>query len=63
MYTSLQARWASSHVTWVSQMADTARKAFETANRVQAVNSADEIFKYDAEEQMKILSERPWQRE
>ena len=44
-------------------MADTARKAFESANKIQAVSSADEIFRYNAEEQMKILSERPWQRE
>ena len=40
-----------------------ARNDFEAANSFQMVSKVDEIFKYNAETQAKILQEKPWSKE
>ena len=40
-----------------------AKATFEMENSVKSVASVDEIFRYNDEEQKKILQAKPWQKE
>ena len=38
-------------------------KTWEMSNSIETVNSVDEIFKYDRQQQQEILQAKPWQKE
>ena len=40
-----------------------AAKTWEMANSIETVNSVDEIFKYDRQQQQEILQAKPWLKE
>lgn len=43
--------------------ASMAFKTWEMSNNIETVNSVDEIFKYDRQQQQEILQAKPWQKE
>lgn len=40
-----------------------AKKTWELENNVQTVNTIDDIFKYDRQQQQDILTAKPWEKE
>ncbi|KAJ7387607.1 COP9 signalosome complex subunit 5 [Desmophyllum pertusum] len=38
-------------------------KTWEMSNSIETVNSVDEIFKYDRQQQQEILQAKPWQKD
>lgn len=40
-----------------------AKKTWELENNVQTVNTVDDIFKYDRQQQQDILTAKPWEKE
>ena len=38
-------------------------KTWELSNNIETVNSVDEIFKFDRQQQQEILQAKPWQKE
>ena len=40
-----------------------AQKTFEFANNIETINSVEEMFKYDRQQQQEILQAKPWQKE
>jgi len=40
-----------------------AKKTWELENSVQTVNTVDDIFKYDKQQQQDILTAKPWEKE
>lgn len=38
-------------------------KTWEMSNSMETINSVDEIFKYDRQQQQEILQAKPWQKE
>lgn len=40
-----------------------AKKTWELENNVQSVNTVDDIFKYDKQQQQDILTAKPWEKE
>ncbi|KFB47242.1 hypothetical protein ZHAS_00015265 [Anopheles sinensis] len=42
---------------------DTARKTWEMENNIVTLPASDEIFRYDAEQQQRILTARPWEKD
>ena len=38
-------------------------KTWEMSNNMETINSVDEIFKYDRQQQQEILQAKPWQKE
>lgn len=40
-----------------------AKKTWELENNVQTVNTVDDIFKYDKQQQQDILTAKPWEKE
>lgn len=52
-------------VSWKMSGGDTtmALKTWELSNNIETVNSVDEIFKFDRQQQQEILQAKPWQKE
>jgi len=40
-----------------------AKKTWELENNVQTVNTVDDIYKYDRQQQQDILTAKPWEKE
>lgn len=40
-----------------------AKKTWELENNMQSVNTIDDIFKYDKQQQQDILTAKPWEKE
>lgn len=40
-----------------------ARKTWEMENNIVVLPPSDEIFRYDAEQQQRILTARPWEKD
>lgn len=40
-----------------------AQKTWELSNRIETVNSVDEIYRYDKQQQQDILNAKPWEKE
>ena len=40
-----------------------AKKTFELQNNVELVHSADEIYKYNRQQQQEIIARKPWIKE
>lgn len=40
-----------------------AQKTWEMANKVELVNSVDDIYRYDKKQQQDILAAKPWEKE
>jgi len=40
-----------------------AQKTWEMSNSVEAVNTADDIYRYDKKQQQDILAAKPWEKE
>lgn len=40
-----------------------AKKTWELENNIQTVNTVDDIFKYDKQQQQDILTAKPWEKE
>lgn len=43
--------------------AQIAQRTWELVNRVETVNSVDEIYRYDKKQQQDILTAKPWEKE
>ena len=46
----------------LSTDAKNALKTWEVSNGVEAVNSVDDIYRYDAKQQQDISTARPWEK-
>lgn len=42
---------------------DVALKSWELENDIETIPACDQIFKYDAQQQQKILAARPWDKD
>lgn len=40
-----------------------AQKTWEMSNKIETVNSVDEIYRYDKQQQQDILTAKPWEKE
>lgn len=40
-----------------------AQKTWELSNRIETVNSVDEVYRYDKQQQQDILNAKPWEKE
>lgn len=49
--------------TSADTQAQIAQRTWELANRVETVNSVDEIYRYDKKQQQDILTAKPWEKE
>lgn len=40
-----------------------ALKTWEMANKIETINTIDEIYRYDKQQQQDILTAKPWEKE
>lgn len=40
-----------------------AQKTWELSNKIETVNTVDEIYRYDKQQQQDILTAKPWEKE